>query len=213
MADVPLTALGRFGLAHTGLAAIDHSRATCGTLRPRLLKIGAVVTLSVRSIRIAMPPACSNAAGVPSRAPDHRAESAPSAAATASNNTEPASGETSADPATALLARSSDRRSASGKNHCHAQSWRAMRAKADPLMPSANPAAAHGAAAPTQREVAINDAVDALDNAINRALSVVMADADFGLSASQGNRQGLIMLMGEVLRVLEIRLGCCPAGR
>ena len=53
MAYVLLTALRRIGLAHTELAA-----ATCGTLRLKLLKIGAVVTKSVRRVRIAMASAC-----------------------------------------------------------------------------------------------------------------------------------------------------------
>jgi hypothetical protein len=48
MAYVLRTALRRIGLAHTELA-----QATCGTIRLRLLKIGAVVTKSVRRIRIA----------------------------------------------------------------------------------------------------------------------------------------------------------------
>jgi hypothetical protein len=48
MAYVLRTALRRIGLAHTELA-----QATCGTIRLRLLKNGAVVTKSVRRIRIA----------------------------------------------------------------------------------------------------------------------------------------------------------------
>ena len=57
MAYVLLTALRRIGLAHTDLAV-----ATCGTIRLRLLKIGAVVTKSVRRIKIAMASACPDAA-------------------------------------------------------------------------------------------------------------------------------------------------------
>jgi hypothetical protein len=53
MAYVLLTALRRLGLAHTELA-----NATCGTIRLRLLKIGAQVTRSVRRIKIAMASAC-----------------------------------------------------------------------------------------------------------------------------------------------------------
>lgn len=53
MAYVLLAALRRKGLAHTRLA-----RATCGTLRLKLMKIGAQVTVSVRRIRIAMASAC-----------------------------------------------------------------------------------------------------------------------------------------------------------
>jgi hypothetical protein len=57
MAYVLLTALRRIGLAHTELA-----QATCGTIRLKLLEIGAVVTKSVRRIRIAMSTACPSAA-------------------------------------------------------------------------------------------------------------------------------------------------------
>ena len=56
MAYVLLTALRRIGLAHTEL-----ENATCGTIRLKLLKIGAQVTRSVRRIRIAMASACPSA--------------------------------------------------------------------------------------------------------------------------------------------------------
>jgi len=49
MAYVLLAALRRIGLAHTRLA-----QATCGTIRLKLMKIGAQVRISVRRIRIAM---------------------------------------------------------------------------------------------------------------------------------------------------------------
>jgi hypothetical protein len=49
MAYVLVCALRRIGLRHTRFA-----NATCGTIRLSLLKIGALVTLSVRRIRIAM---------------------------------------------------------------------------------------------------------------------------------------------------------------
>ena len=49
MAYVLLCALRRIGLAHTQFA-----EATCGTLRLALLKIGALVTKSVRRIKVAM---------------------------------------------------------------------------------------------------------------------------------------------------------------
>jgi hypothetical protein len=39
--------------------------ATCGTIRLKLLKIGAVVTKSVRRIKIAMASACPTAAEFP----------------------------------------------------------------------------------------------------------------------------------------------------
>lgn len=53
MAYVLLAALRRIALAHTRLA-----KATCGTLRLKLLKIGAQVTVTVRRIRVAMASAC-----------------------------------------------------------------------------------------------------------------------------------------------------------
>ncbi len=49
MAYVLMCALRRIGLAHTQFA-----QATCGTLRLKLLKIGARVTVSVRRIKLAM---------------------------------------------------------------------------------------------------------------------------------------------------------------
>ena len=53
LAYVLLCALRRIGLAHTIFA-----EATCGTIRLKLLKIGALVTTSVRRIRIAMASGC-----------------------------------------------------------------------------------------------------------------------------------------------------------
>ncbi|MBV8108932.1 MAG: IS1380 family transposase [Hyphomicrobiales bacterium] len=53
MAYVLLCALRRIGLAGTRLAA-----ASCGTIRLKLLKIGALVRISVRRIKIAMASAC-----------------------------------------------------------------------------------------------------------------------------------------------------------
>jgi hypothetical protein len=53
MAYVLLCALRRIGLARTQFAA-----ATCGTIRLKLLKIGAWVRVSVRRVRIAMASAC-----------------------------------------------------------------------------------------------------------------------------------------------------------
>jgi len=49
MAYVLLCALRRIGLAHTQFA-----QATCGTIRLKLLKIGALVRISVRRVKIAM---------------------------------------------------------------------------------------------------------------------------------------------------------------
>ena len=56
MAYVLLCALRRIGLHDTDLA-----QATCGTIRLKLLKIGALVRISVRRIRIAMSSVCPNA--------------------------------------------------------------------------------------------------------------------------------------------------------
>jgi hypothetical protein len=56
MAYVLLCALRRIGLADTVFAD-----ATCGTIRLKLLKIGALVRISVRRIRIAMASACPTA--------------------------------------------------------------------------------------------------------------------------------------------------------
>jgi hypothetical protein len=53
LAYVLLEALRRIGLRHTQLAT-----ATCGTIRLKLLKIGAQVRVSVRRIKIAMASAC-----------------------------------------------------------------------------------------------------------------------------------------------------------
>ena len=52
MAYVLINALRRIGLAHTQFA-----RASCGTIRLKLLKIGALVRTSVRRIKLAMPSA------------------------------------------------------------------------------------------------------------------------------------------------------------
>ena len=53
MAYVLLCALRRIALEHTQLA-----KATCGTIRPKLLKIGALVRTSVRRITFAMASGC-----------------------------------------------------------------------------------------------------------------------------------------------------------
>ena len=53
MAYVLFCALRRVGLAHTQFA-----EATCGTIRLKLLKLGALVRVSVRRIKVAMASAC-----------------------------------------------------------------------------------------------------------------------------------------------------------
>ena len=70
MAYVLIGALRRIGLAHTQFA-----RASCGTIRLKLLKIGALVRTSVRRIKLAMPSA------FPYQAEYHAAHAALTAAA------------------------------------------------------------------------------------------------------------------------------------
>jgi len=53
MAYVLICALRRIGLAETAFA-----EATCGTIRLKFLKIGALVRISVRRIKLAMASAC-----------------------------------------------------------------------------------------------------------------------------------------------------------
>jgi hypothetical protein len=72
MAYVLICALRRIGLAHTQFA-----RASCGTIRLKLLKIGALVRTSVRRLKLAMPSA------FPYQAEYHAAHAALTAAATA----------------------------------------------------------------------------------------------------------------------------------
>jgi hypothetical protein len=57
MAYVLVCALRRIGLAHTSLAT-----ATCGTIRLKLLKLGALVKISARRVKIAFASACPAAA-------------------------------------------------------------------------------------------------------------------------------------------------------
>ncbi len=53
MAYALLCAMRRIGLAHTPFAS-----ATCGTIRLKLLKLGALVKISARRVRIAFASAC-----------------------------------------------------------------------------------------------------------------------------------------------------------
>jgi hypothetical protein len=55
MAYVLICALRRIGLAHTQFAT-----ATCGTIRLKLLKLGALVKISARRVKIAFASACSS---------------------------------------------------------------------------------------------------------------------------------------------------------
>ena len=50
-------ALRRIGLCHT-----DFAEATCGTIRLKFLKVGALVRVSVRRIKVAMASGCPTAA-------------------------------------------------------------------------------------------------------------------------------------------------------
>ena len=59
MAYVLLCALRRIGLAHTPFA-----NATCGTIRLKLLKLGALIKISARRVRIAFASACPSAPGM-----------------------------------------------------------------------------------------------------------------------------------------------------
>jgi hypothetical protein len=52
-AYVVMAALRRIGLIGT-----DLSRATCGTIRLKLLKIGALITTSVRRVKVAFASSC-----------------------------------------------------------------------------------------------------------------------------------------------------------
>ena len=56
MAYVLLCALRRIGLAHT---LFDN--ATCGTIRLKLLKLGALIKISARRVKIAFASACPHA--------------------------------------------------------------------------------------------------------------------------------------------------------
>jgi hypothetical protein len=53
LAYVLITALRRIGLRHTQFA-----QASCGSIRLKLLKIGALVAISVRRIKVAMASGC-----------------------------------------------------------------------------------------------------------------------------------------------------------
>jgi len=75
MAHVLLCALRRIGLHDT-----EFATATCGTIRLKLLKIGALVHISVRRIKVAMASACPAAAvwdSPPSASPKWRARRQP----------------------------------------------------------------------------------------------------------------------------------------
>ena len=61
-------------------------------------------------------------------------------------------------------------------------------------MSSPNLGVPHVAAAQNQQEVTINDALDALDNSLNRTLTLEMTDEDLTLTSDQASRNGLIVL-------------------
>lgn len=73
-------------------------------------------------------------------------------------------------------------------------------------MSSPHLAIAHVAAAQNQKEVTINDAVDALDRASNAVLEVALADADVTLTTAQVTRHGLIVLTGALTQGRAVTL-------
>lgn len=76
-------------------------------------------------------------------------------------------------------------------------------------MSSPHLAIAHVAAAQNQKEVTINDAVDALDRASNAVLEVALGDADVTLTNAQVTRHGLIVLTGALTQSRTVTL---PSG-
>jgi len=46
------------GLRRIGLAGTEFAKATCGTIRLKLLKIGALITISVRRVKVSFASAC-----------------------------------------------------------------------------------------------------------------------------------------------------------
>ena len=77
-------------------------------------------------------------------------------------------------------------------------------------MTSPNLAIPHVAAAQNQKEVTINAAVDALDNATNREVVITYADTDVTLTADQARRNAVIRCTGSVTANRKLIL---PSGR
>ena len=77
-------------------------------------------------------------------------------------------------------------------------------------MSSPNLAVPHVAAAQNQKEVTINDAIDVLDNSINRTLSFEMTDEDLTLTSDQANRNGLIVFTGTLTTERIVTLPANP---
>jgi hypothetical protein len=122
MAYVLLTALRRIGLAHTDLA-----KATCGTIGSGCSRSALSSPKVSAASRLPSPRPAPTLPSSASPTPDYPADRATGAAAAPpSNNAEPSPVQTSANGATARHACSPDGcdyRSASGKNHRHAESW------------------------------------------------------------------------------------------
>jgi hypothetical protein len=77
-------------------------------------------------------------------------------------------------------------------------------------MTTPNLAITHVAASQNQKEVTINAAFDALDNAGNREVVITYADADVTLTADQARRNAVIRCTGSVTVNRRLTL---PAGR
>ncbi len=71
---------------------------------------------------------------------------------------------------------------------------------------SPNLGIAHVASNQNQKEVTINDAVDALDNAENAVLGITLSDADYTLSATEANRNGLLVFTGTLTAARTVTL-------
>lgn len=68
----------------------------------------------------------------------------------------------------------------------------------------------HVAASQNQKEVTINAALDALDNAANREVAITYADADITLTSDQARRNAVIRCTGSMTARRRLTL---PAGR
>lgn len=77
-------------------------------------------------------------------------------------------------------------------------------------MSTPNLAITHVAAAQNQKEVTINEALDALDNAANREVGITYADADVTLTSDQARRNAVVRCTGSMTANRRLTL---PAGR
>ena len=74
------------------------------------------------------------------------------------------------------------------------------------MTPRPNLGIAHVASHQNQKEITINDAVDALDNAENAVLGITLSDADYTLSATEANRNGLLIFTGTLTAARTVTL-------